>query len=168
MTTRRDVLHAAAAVPLGLLTRPGAAATTALAAPPYTISINIEIMFNTGRGNPPMPRADRIRAVAAKGFKAYSYWNAAPEGLRYREAEVLAVTRKDEQIGGMEVPPLVVVLERTDEACRARDSELRGTSFELGTMPPHIGADEVESPVCRPRARPCTQKIRDPFAGVEA
>jgi hydroxypyruvate isomerase len=36
-------------------------------------------MFNTGRGNPPMPRADRIRAVAAKGFKAYSYWNATPD-----------------------------------------------------------------------------------------
>jgi len=79
MTTRRDVLQAAAAVPLGLLPRRAAAATTALAAPPYTISINIEIMFNTGRGNPPMPRADRIRAVAAKGFKAYSYWNATPE-----------------------------------------------------------------------------------------
>jgi hydroxypyruvate isomerase len=79
MTTRRDVLQAAAAVPLGLLPRRAEAATTALAAPPYTISINIEIMFNTGRGNPPMPRADRIRAVAAKGFKAYSYWNATPE-----------------------------------------------------------------------------------------
>ena len=48
-------------------------------APPYTLSINIEIMFNTGRGNPPMPRADRIRAVAAKGFKAYSFWNAMPD-----------------------------------------------------------------------------------------
>ena len=79
MTTRREVLRAGAAVPLGLLARRGEAATTALAAPPYTISINIEIMFNTGRGNPPMPRADRIRAVAAKGFKAYSYWNATPE-----------------------------------------------------------------------------------------
>ena len=47
--------------------------------PPYTLSINIEIMFNTGRGNPPMPRADRIRAVAAKGFKAYSFWNATAD-----------------------------------------------------------------------------------------
>jgi hydroxypyruvate isomerase len=36
-------------------------------------------MFNTGRGNPPMPRADRIRAVAANGFKAYSFWNASPD-----------------------------------------------------------------------------------------
>ena len=79
MTTRRDVLQAAAAVPLGLLPRRAEAATTALAAPPYTISINIEIMFNAGRGNPPMPRADRIRAVAAKGFKAYSFWNATPD-----------------------------------------------------------------------------------------
>jgi hydroxypyruvate isomerase len=79
MTTRRELLQAAAAVPLGLRARPEETAATALAAPPYTISINIEIMFNTGRGNPPKPRADRIRAVAAKGFKAYSYWNASPD-----------------------------------------------------------------------------------------
>ena len=80
MTSRRDVLRATAALPLGLLApRPGTAeATPAMAPPPpYTISINIEIMFNAGRGNPPMPRADRIRAVAAKGFKAYSFWNAS-------------------------------------------------------------------------------------------
>src|SRR5215207_10983055 len=81
MTSRRDLLRATAAVPLGLLaSRPGTAeAAPAMAPPPYTISINIEIMFNTGRGNPPMPRADRIRAVAAKGFKAYSFWNATPD-----------------------------------------------------------------------------------------
>jgi hydroxypyruvate isomerase len=77
MIHRRDVLRAGAAAPLGLLAfvrSEGEAAS--LTAPPYTISINIEIMFNTGRGNPPMPRADRIRAVAAKGFKAYSFWSA--------------------------------------------------------------------------------------------
>ena len=81
MTHRRDLLRAGAALPLGLLALRSeeAAAAPALAPPPYTISVNIEIMFNTGRGNPPMPRADRIRAVAAKGFKAYSYWNAPPE-----------------------------------------------------------------------------------------
>jgi hydroxypyruvate isomerase len=81
MTHRRDVLRTAAALPLGLLALRGeeAAAASALAPPPYTISINIEIMFNAGRGNPPMPRADRIRAVAAKGFKAYSYWSAPPD-----------------------------------------------------------------------------------------
>ena len=77
MIHRRDLLRAGIAAPFGLLAlarSDGEAA--ALAAPPYTISINIEIMFNTGRGNPPMPRADRIRAVAAKGFKAYSFWSA--------------------------------------------------------------------------------------------
>jgi hydroxypyruvate isomerase len=79
MIHRRDVLRAGAAAPLGLLALGGSDGdAAALAAPPYTISINIEIMFNTGRGNPPMPRADRIRAVAAKGFKAYSFWSAPP------------------------------------------------------------------------------------------
>src|SRR5215208_5021810 len=81
MTNRREVLRASAAVPLGLFTlRAGSAdAAPAIAPPPYTISVNIEFMFNAGRGNPPMPRADRIRAVAAKGFKAYSFWNAMPD-----------------------------------------------------------------------------------------
>src|SRR5215203_5613944 len=81
MTHRRDLLRAGAALPLGLLALRGeeTVAASVLAPPPYTISVNIEIMFNTGRGNPPMPRADRIRAVAAKGFKAYSFWNATPD-----------------------------------------------------------------------------------------
>ena len=81
MTHRRDVLRAGAVAPLGLLALVGdeAKAASPAAPPPYTLSINIEIMFNTGRGNPPMARADRIRAVAANGFKAYSYWNASPE-----------------------------------------------------------------------------------------
>jgi hydroxypyruvate isomerase len=77
MIHRRDVLRAGAATPLGLLALVRSdGASAAVTAPPYTISINIEIMFNAGRGNPPMPRADRIRAVAAKGFKAYSFWSA--------------------------------------------------------------------------------------------
>jgi hydroxypyruvate isomerase len=80
MTNRRDVLRAGAAMPLGLLGLDRAEASAApVAPPPYTISINIEIMFNAGRGNPPVPRADRIRAVADNGFKAYSYWNATPD-----------------------------------------------------------------------------------------
>src|SRR6478736_2656580 len=81
MTHRRDVLRAAAAAPFGLFALAGEKAEAVSAAaspPPYTLSINIEIMFNS-RGNPAMPRADRIRAVAAKGFKAYSYWNAPPD-----------------------------------------------------------------------------------------
>jgi hydroxypyruvate isomerase len=81
MTTRRDVLRAGAALPLGALGfgRDAAGPEPAVAPPPYTVSINIEIMFNAGRGVPAMPRADRIRAVADNGFKAYSYWNAMPE-----------------------------------------------------------------------------------------
>ena len=74
-------MRAAGSVPIGFhaLGSGVAGAAAAAAPPPYTISINIEIMFNAGRGNPPMPKADRIRAVAAKGFKAYSYWNATPD-----------------------------------------------------------------------------------------
>ena len=81
MIHRRDVLRASVAAPFGLLVGSDRKAEAASPGtpPPYTISINIEIMFNTGRGNPPMPRADRIRAVAAKGFKAYSFWNASPD-----------------------------------------------------------------------------------------
>jgi len=87
MTHRRDVLRAGAVAPLGLLALVGdeAKAASPAAPPPYTLSINIEIMFNTGRGNPPMARADRIRAVAANGFKAYSYWNASPEERQPRK-----------------------------------------------------------------------------------
>jgi hydroxypyruvate isomerase len=75
--TRRDLIRAGAVLPVAASAfhRADAAAPP----PPYTISINIEIMFNTGRGNPPVPKADRIRAVAAKGFKAYSFWSAQPE-----------------------------------------------------------------------------------------
>jgi hydroxypyruvate isomerase len=82
MTTRRDVLRAGVALPAGLLAwdRAEAQTPTKLAPAPYTISINIEIMFGGGgRGTPAMPRADRIRAVADNGFKAYSYWNATAE-----------------------------------------------------------------------------------------
>jgi hydroxypyruvate isomerase len=82
MTNRRDVLRAGVALPAGLLAWDRAEAQTPskLAPAPYTISINIEIMFGGGgRGTPAMPRADRIRAVADNGFKAYSYWNATPE-----------------------------------------------------------------------------------------
>jgi hypothetical protein len=43
------------------------AASPAASAAVTRLSINIEIMFNTGRGNPPMAAADRIRAVAANG-----------------------------------------------------------------------------------------------------
>jgi hydroxypyruvate isomerase len=69
---RRDLLRAGAAVPLalGAFGRPAAG----VAPPPYKLSINIEIMFPRT-----MSRPDRIKAVAAQGFKAYSFWSASPE-----------------------------------------------------------------------------------------
>ena len=67
--TRRDLLRAGAALPAGLLALDRTA--DARLPPPYTLSINIEIMFNAEK----LARPDRIRAVAAKGFKAYSLWN---------------------------------------------------------------------------------------------
>jgi hydroxypyruvate isomerase len=69
--SRRDLFRAgAAALPLGLMVG-GREAAAAMAPPPYKLSINIEIMFRPAT----MPRADRIKAVAAQGFKAYSFWN---------------------------------------------------------------------------------------------
>ena len=71
---RRELLLAGASLPLALAagaSEAGAAVTRT--PPPYTISINIEIMFPRA-----MSRADRIKAVAANGFKAYSFWSAAP------------------------------------------------------------------------------------------
>jgi hydroxypyruvate isomerase len=83
---RRDLFRAGAAVPLSLLAfeRTGAA----LAPPPYTISINIEIMFRTAN----LSKADRIRAVAANGFKAYSFWTAT-------EAERTAMAKAQQETG---------------------------------------------------------------------
>ena len=72
---RRELLLAGATLPLALTafdSEVGAAGT--LVPPPYTISINIEIMFPRA-----MSRTDRIKAVAANGFKAYSFWSAAPD-----------------------------------------------------------------------------------------
>ncbi len=68
---RRELLRVGAALPLAFATSEPAAAASP---PPYTISINIEIMFPRA-----MSRGDRIRAVAANGFKAYSFWTAPPE-----------------------------------------------------------------------------------------
>ena len=70
--SRRDVLRAGALLPAGVL---AADAQTPLTRrpPPYTLSINLEIMFRALK----LSKADRIRAIAAQGFTAYSFWNAA-------------------------------------------------------------------------------------------
>ncbi|HVW09748.1 MAG TPA: TIM barrel protein [Bryobacteraceae bacterium] len=67
--TRRQMIASGAALPLALDT-PAPLHAAAPGDPPYTLSINIEIMFPRT-----MPRPDRIRAVAAQGFRAYSFWN---------------------------------------------------------------------------------------------
>jgi hydroxypyruvate isomerase len=71
--TRRDAIRsgllgttAAAVAPARLMAAPGT--------PPYTLSINIELMFPRT-----MPKADRVAAVAAQGFQAYGFWNASEE-----------------------------------------------------------------------------------------
>jgi hydroxypyruvate isomerase len=72
---RRELLLAGASLPLALTTGASKAGEVVTRTPPpYTISINIEIMFPRA-----MSRADRIKAVAANGFKAYSFWSAAPD-----------------------------------------------------------------------------------------
>jgi hydroxypyruvate isomerase len=69
--TRRALVISGAAIPLTLDPRLSAAAVNQ---PPYTVSINIEIMFPRT-----MPRDQRIERVAAQGFKAYSFWSASEE-----------------------------------------------------------------------------------------
>src|SRR5216110_2217316 len=69
--TRRAWIASAAAVPVASDT-PLSAATPG--PPPYTLSINIEIMFPRS-----MPRPQRMEIVAAQGFKAYGFWNTNEE-----------------------------------------------------------------------------------------
>jgi hydroxypyruvate isomerase len=73
--SRRELFAASLAAPFGLRALDQAAPAAQLPPPPYTLSINIEIMFRATN----LSRADRIRAVAAQGFKAYSFWSATPE-----------------------------------------------------------------------------------------
>jgi len=88
--SRRELLRAGAVMPVGAAVAARAAAGAA--PPPYTLSINIEIMFNRPAGNPSMPRPDRIKAVADKGFTAYSFWSAEP-------AERAAMVKVQQQRG---------------------------------------------------------------------
>ena len=72
---RREWLTAGLAAPLALGARVQQPAAAPPGPPPYTLSINIEIMFRSAN----LSKADRVRAVAARGFKAYSFWSASPE-----------------------------------------------------------------------------------------
>ena len=69
--SRRALIASGAVMPLAF-DRPLSAA--APGPPPYTLSINIEIMFPRT-----MPRPQRMEMVAAQGFKAYSFWNTTEE-----------------------------------------------------------------------------------------
>lgn len=80
---RREIMTSGLALPLALSAR---AAGAAPLPPPYTLSINIEIMFPRA-----MPRAERMEIVAANGFKAFSFWNAT-DGEREAMLKVQART----------------------------------------------------------------------------
>lgn len=67
--SRRELFGSCTAVMMAART-PLAAAE----APPYKLSINIEIMFPRN-----MPRARRMEAVAAHGMKAFSFWGASEQ-----------------------------------------------------------------------------------------
>lgn len=68
--SRRKAIASGVALPVAFKSRLAASQ----APPPYTLSINIEIMFPRT-----MPRPERMEIVAAHGFKAYSFWSASNE-----------------------------------------------------------------------------------------
>lgn len=72
---RRELLAAGLVAPLAFGTGSQQSPAAPLGPPPYTLSINIEIMFRAAN----LSKADRIRAIADKGFKAYGFWSASPE-----------------------------------------------------------------------------------------
>ena len=72
--SRRAVLGSSALAPLALGAQGPRAA---LGPPPYTLSINIEIMFPRE-----MPRAERMKVVASQGITAFSFWRASEEEQR--------------------------------------------------------------------------------------
>lgn len=80
--TRRGILRSTA---LGALAGAPQIARADQPPPPYTVSINIEIMFPST-----MPRAKRLEVVAAHGMKAFSFWRATEE----EQDAMLAVMQK--------------------------------------------------------------------------
>src|SRR5437868_15547032 len=72
LSRRAWIALTGAAAPLALIDTALGAATPG--PPPYTLSINIEVMFPRT-----MPRPQRMEIVAAQGFKAYGFWNTTEE-----------------------------------------------------------------------------------------
>lgn len=70
--SRRALMAGAAGLPLAAALPVPAAG----AAPPFTLSCNIELMFPRE-----MPHADRIRKIADQGYKAFSFWGAGGKDL---------------------------------------------------------------------------------------
>src|SRR4051812_20897372 len=68
---RRAMLLSGAALPLAF---DQAAAAATPGPPPYTLSINLEVMFPRA-----MSRPDRMKVVAAQGFTVYSFWSTNEE-----------------------------------------------------------------------------------------
>jgi hydroxypyruvate isomerase len=81
--SRRAMIASSAVIPLAFDAR---LVRAALGPPPYTLSINIELLFPRT-----IPRAQRVEIVAAQGFKAYSFWNASEEE---QEAAMLRVQER--------------------------------------------------------------------------
>lgn len=81
MIKRREALAASLAVPAVALGRAGQAAQ-APAGPPqkFTLSVNLELMFNRN-----MPHADRIQLIADEGCKAFSFWGPGGKDLAAME-----------------------------------------------------------------------------------
>src|SRR5258708_2320403 len=82
--SRRLILGSSALLPLAMS---GGRADAALPPAPYKLSINIEIMFPRT-----MPRDKRMEAVAAQGFRAYSFW-------RTNEQEQVAMLEAQKRLG---------------------------------------------------------------------
>jgi len=68
--SRRALIKSGIALPIAL----DSPAAIAPGTPPYTLSINIEVMFPRT-----MPRPERMKIVAGQGFKVYSFWNTSEE-----------------------------------------------------------------------------------------
>jgi hydroxypyruvate isomerase len=68
--SRRALIKSGVALPIAL----DSPAAIAPGTPPYTLSINIEVMFPRT-----MPRPERMKIVAGQGFKVYSFWNTTEE-----------------------------------------------------------------------------------------